>query len=613
MSQPFDDDSEIMTEVFTDLSSPEDEVARKAVKRLRSKLSQSGLPEDDDRTSAELTAFQYLRHSPDCADLTALWERFHSTSDSQRKAAPLLALLASLLRCFAGDKIEHRAFKLQLDGLASSMITRRLNALYSHLSSGTRSRINAALALISASSSRSAKLAAEVFSNFDFTLSVLPKLATPPKATEGEDARDVVDRTDLLQLPSRHLFVDLVLSLLQPGERIGNRSTFSNKVLCAGVLHALSQDPPGLQLRVLQRLQRCLLSPDSGIAPRLKTVVLGDSALDQLASISSASKPDAKAAADLSAEILLEVCTNPQHGLCPRSSKLGSVADLVKDSKGGAGRLLRLLQRLRAVDLAPHARIVVAAGRACPPVAAAYLASLPYSLEPRVSARWFGTAALAMNLVPSVQAALAAVLRQHCLQAGASVPDTSLQRTLIRWVVPPALGKAVLGRGIQHPSLLVRLMTLNLLQGVLHCFAALLRDIRCSASGLKPSAAPAGDYPGHDAELPGGALVGGRGVGVDTREWMEFLEAVRQGVRLNLPDAQIILAAHALLHKPAAVPTLVPPVLSEACWKCRAWRSLCKCGNGPDTCRRVRDEGLIGTDTSTVKYGHPLRRIVDGV
>lgn len=64
----------------------------------------------------------------------------------------------------------------------------RLRALYFHLSSGNRSRSNAALALLAVLAGRGGTVLRELVAAFDFSHSSLPKLARPPKhalQTEG--------------------------------------------------------------------------------------------------------------------------------------------------------------------------------------------------------------------------------------------------------------------------------------------------------------------------------------------------------------------------------------------------------------------------------------------
>jgi hypothetical protein len=76
------------------------------------------------------------------------------------------------------------------DAFASSLVQRRLKAVYFHLSSSNRARSNAALALLTAVSNRGGSVLRELLSHFDFTLAVLPKLARPPRAAVAAAAAD---------------------------------------------------------------------------------------------------------------------------------------------------------------------------------------------------------------------------------------------------------------------------------------------------------------------------------------------------------------------------------------------------------------------------------------
>lgn len=76
------------------------------------------------------------------------------------------------------------------DALASSLVQRRLKAIYFHLSSSNKARSNAALGLLTAVSNRGGSVLRELLSAFDFSLAVLPKLARPPKAAAAADDTD---------------------------------------------------------------------------------------------------------------------------------------------------------------------------------------------------------------------------------------------------------------------------------------------------------------------------------------------------------------------------------------------------------------------------------------
>jgi hypothetical protein len=105
--------------------------------------------------------------------------------------------------------------QLQLDGLARSILQRRLKALYSHLGSGVRARANGALALLAAVVGRSRALCAEVLAAFDFGLDSLPKLAAGPKGSQvwPANAESPLRSLALSHLPSNCALVAKNLSL----------------------------------------------------------------------------------------------------------------------------------------------------------------------------------------------------------------------------------------------------------------------------------------------------------------------------------------------------------------------------------------------------------------
>ena len=74
------------------------------------------------------------------------------------------------------------------DQLAASLLSRRLKAVYFHLSSSNRARSNAAFALLTAISNRGGSILRELLASFDTSLAVLPKLARPPKAAAAAAA-----------------------------------------------------------------------------------------------------------------------------------------------------------------------------------------------------------------------------------------------------------------------------------------------------------------------------------------------------------------------------------------------------------------------------------------
>jgi nucleolar pre-ribosomal-associated protein 1 len=139
------------------------------------------------------------------------------------------------------------------------------------------------------------------------------------------------------------------------------------------------------------------------MVPRgLQSVLFGDATLEQLSRISS--NHTLGEAGEIAHAVLLSLCTDPSHGLCPEESEiLDSVTSRGKSGGfgGGQGRLLRLMLRLKVAEVDRHRDILLATARARPKLAISYLASFPLSLEPRVSPAWW---ALPSSTVHAVRA-----------------------------------------------------------------------------------------------------------------------------------------------------------------------------------------------------------------
>jgi hypothetical protein len=136
------------------------------------------------RPAADQLLADFLAGSPQCAELHAIWEAQVSAKDLV-VALELCSLCATIIRYrprpSCSTQLRQQIVQGQ-DHLAASILQRRLKAVYFHLSSGNRARSNAAFALLTAISNRGGSVLQELVSSFDFALSVLPKLAQPPKS-----------------------------------------------------------------------------------------------------------------------------------------------------------------------------------------------------------------------------------------------------------------------------------------------------------------------------------------------------------------------------------------------------------------------------------------------
>ncbi len=72
-----------------------------------------------------------------------------------------------------------------LDELAYKLLKQKMKAVYFHLTSDSRARINAALFLLAAVCSRGQALTRQLLASFDTQLSSLPKIARPPRSASA--------------------------------------------------------------------------------------------------------------------------------------------------------------------------------------------------------------------------------------------------------------------------------------------------------------------------------------------------------------------------------------------------------------------------------------------
>ena len=379
-------------------------------------------------------------------------------------------------------------------------MTRQLRALYAHLSSGSRPRAASALALLAACARRGRGLAWETLRSFDFSLAALPRLAAPrrPDTSAAAGAGDTPRQqhqtstsSDVLKRPLRELHASFALSLLAPADGALRRAALAHKALLGAALRGLSGDAPRHVSATLRAVRHTVLAPDSGVPPRLRAALFSDAALDALAALSAkhadvaggahpegSADADSAQAASEAYTVLFALLTDPAHGMLPGINDAGAAA-----AGGAAARALRVLRRLRSAHCAPHATLLLAAAQTRPALAAALLDRLPFSLEPRPSAPWFAASALTSRLL-----LIATSAPPHAVPASGSATHhpEAVAAAAVRRVVPPALARGALGRGLAHPSALVRYSSLLML---IACLDALRAALRACAGDAQRAAA----------------------------------------------------------------------------------------------------------------------------
>ncbi|KAL2643291.1 hypothetical protein R1flu_010878 [Riccia fluitans] len=493
----------------------------------------------------------YVLASPQCAELMNIW----LAGPASPPAVPLMQLLFEMFKHPLGkgegqvqerDEDQRRrlmAVRLRLDKLARSLVRNRMKDIYSHLSSSQKSRQNAALLLLAAIVGRGRVLAIEIATTFDFTLEALRKLARPPRQQKPEYRKDMI-----LKRPTRFAFVNFAMSFLEVGDPGLLRWILQKRPLYAGVLHNLSKDDETTVVKVLVLFQEVVMAPEMMVPRGLQSVLFGDATLDQLARVCA--DESLQLGREFAYDILLRVCTDPSHGLCPDSTEIWEASSGKTGAFGGGqARLLRLMSRLKVIEVDAHRDVLLATGRARPKFAAAYLAAIPFSLEPRVSPAWFTAMSLIATLIPlaSQPPPFTSLARQGAM---APAHDGPLIRGALLSLLPPALSRLVLNRGLQHADTLVKHACLRVLQEALLSLRRLLEavdaaTVACSEPGPLPA-----DVSG---TIEGVNEISLRPDDGESRQmsWRRLSQSIQDTMRAHLPDPNIL---YGLLNSRKTVP-----------------------------------------------------------
>ena len=427
---------------------------------------------------------EYLTHSPDFADVLNIWDSYHA-NHAQRVCAPLLALCGTMMTRAretaatsgraSGDRWTERE-RLAVDSLARAIMSRRMRQIYSHLASGVRVRVNAGLMTLAGIAGRGKRCASELFRTFDFSLAVLPKIASPPRdsgAKDGTSQRRHRDGKDVLAGSTRRAFCEFVLAFFAVNDAALLRPVLAQRVLFGNVARFSASDDPSMQIRMLQVIKEDIISAKSGVPARLRAALFGDVTLEQLATM--AGREDVEDEASTSGrvardarEVLCELFTNPAHGLCPERS--GAAPKKCQS-------IVRLLQKLRPMDCEAHLTILLRACETHPPLAMMYLPNAKYALEPRLSVHWLAATGLLGRVCVAAAADASASSADARADGAALVVGESEGLAYVKAVVPPGLTKHTLAKGIAHTSPMIRHAALCLLLNVTKAIGARVANL----------------------------------------------------------------------------------------------------------------------------------------
>ncbi|XP_042000760.1 uncharacterized protein LOC121750309 isoform X2 [Salvia splendens] len=377
-----------------------------------------------------------------------------------------------------------------LDKFARSLIEEKMGDLYKELNSKEAKRQNAVLYLLASIVLRNSHLAWEVAKVFDFKLAVFPKLAEVRlRVKKLDEGRRKIHST-------RKAFVRFAMSFLEVGHPRLLRGILQQKEMYSGVLRGLGNDEEETLVYVLSVLRDRVLVPESIVPPGLRSVLFGNVTLEQLISVSG--RGEFVHAAELAHNVLMMVCIDPENGLMPDLNRHPNPL------RGNSRRLLSLMKKLKATEVVYHKELLLAIVRGRPLFGSLYLDEFPYSIEDVASDNWFPTISLAADVVSSVSVG-------HGF-ADKHAPDNEDVQNIIKCIRSRPFSRSIITKGLLHADSLVKHGTLKLVIEVLHLFDYLVKTLDTF-------------YTDHQI-----------------RGWGALKEEIQNGVRMLLPDPQVLLS-----------------------------------------------------------------------
>ena len=430
----------------------------------------------------------YLQQAQSFQSLLEIWDAHH-LNNAQKVGVPLLLFIATLLRVREEEEFEEEEFdedetttrdddskkrrrsaagaststsvsRLALDGLARNIIARRMRQMYSHIASGVRVRIVAAFDLFTAIIQRDddGSLAGETFRQFDWTLQVLQKVATPridnnnnrkKKRKNDDDDNDDDDngdddqdynitngnnnnsdnknthrlslfreerakinqaakasRKNIEKASNRFAFAQFYLAFLESNDESVVRSAATNRNVMYLFVRNVSKDDSETQCRFLSVLWKSVLNINvSAIQTplKIKLATFTDVLLEQLATMAALSDGNANDENDENKKKKLDFSRD--------TTVVNMAVELLKEvcvnprhgicpSQVGSGDLIsRLLMKLRPAECDAHLSILSDACAAHPRLASHYVASFSSDLQPKNTEKWLSTIRMLGDLI----------------------------------------------------------------------------------------------------------------------------------------------------------------------------------------------------------------------
>ncbi|KAI1320391.1 hypothetical protein EDD11_001194 [Mortierella claussenii] len=429
-----------------------------SLKRLRLQLNvrpNSNDPAESAQATKSLAmVYSYVEESPECTQLFKIWE-WQQQNDVRRVEASIIEVLSKLIHQCNTALHRINAIKITRSILQNQS---RMTAIYKNLSSGRQSTVQATLRLLTAMNHVHHSTTKELKDGFNFGLKVLSKLKNQ-RRKEGDEAASKTD--------TRTLYIQFLLAFFVRGDATVKKEVLEMPDLFQAALKDLHNDQFALIKQALNVLINNIVM-DNDLSRTTKISFFSTSFLVNQLKLYARTEPvldQDQTVAQVAHGFMMALCTTPGVGICFQDaawyppSTLKSTSSVEKSTGEGTKHLFnktlsQLLTHLRPTEHILQQELTVSILTACPELVRPFWQKASMQMEPRLSARWLANMTLLHKLT---EIPVPNLYLQHTGLFASHPPPVS---TIIENILPSAVHRTILSKGLQHSSMLVRYFTI---------------------------------------------------------------------------------------------------------------------------------------------------------
>ncbi|CAO3591768.1 unnamed protein product [Absidia cylindrospora] len=345
----------------------------------------------------------------------------------------------------------------------------------------------------------------------------------------------------------RTLYVQFVMAFFIHGDSDIKKQVLGVKGLVNGVFTHIDEDAYQLIEETLNATYEHLIS-DHRIPRSAKSALFTPYILEKIGKIYGRQDPEAISAtdtgipADLVHHFLLSICTVPGIGVCfkdagwyPPIRDTSLTTDTEKSDQVQNKGLAKFILSLKPSDDMRQQELLLKILQACPELVQTYWKSTALTLEVRLSSKWLGNATFLQKVI---QLAVPSFYFGNTQLYPATPPNAI---TILDNILPSVFNRSVSGKGLQHPSALVRFATSNILSAVLQKFSNVAKQMERIISILKEVEEHDGT---NSATTPLEDQQQQQKTELPSAQWRQCLDTIREELRRRLPEIHLVIKLH---------------------------------------------------------------------